>query len=85
MKKYIFMLLAAALCAPAFSADPPAKKQTPAEKKAALLEKYDVNKNGRLDADEKAKMKEELKKEKEEAKKEKEAEKAEKAAEKDAE
>lgn len=68
MKKYIFLLLAAALCAPAFSADKPVKRMTPAEKKAAMLEKYDVNKNGRLDPDEKAKMKEELKKAKEEAK-----------------
>ena len=35
-------------------------------KKAALLEKYDVNKDGKLDSEEKAKMKEDLKKQREE-------------------
>lgn len=82
MKKYIFLLLAAALCAPAFSADKDQKKMTPAEKKAAMLEKYDTNKNGRLDPEEKTKMKEELKKAKEEAKEaRKEAQKEKEAAE----
>ena len=40
--------------------------KTSAEKKAALLEKYDVNKDGKLDSEEKAKMKEDLKKQREE-------------------
>ncbi len=72
MKKYVFLLLAAAFCAPAFCADDNAekpKKMTAAEKKAAALEKYDENKDGRLDQAEKNKMKEDIKKEKEEAKK----------------
>ena len=41
------------------------KRMTSAEKKAALLEKYDVNKDGKLDSEEKAKMKEYLKKQRE--------------------
>ena len=39
---------------------------TSAYKKAALLEKYDINKDGKLDSEEKAKMKEDLKKQREE-------------------
>ena len=42
------------------------KRMTSAEKKAALLEKYDINKDGKLDSEEKAKMKEDLKKQREE-------------------
>lgn len=51
---------------PSMAEEDAPKRMTSAEKKAALLEKYDTNKDGKLDAEEKAKMKEDLKKQKEE-------------------
>lgn len=64
--KYLLIVLAAAFAMPSMAAEDAPKKMTAAEKKAALLEKYDTDKNGKLDSEEKAKMKEDLKKEKEE-------------------
>lgn len=66
--KYLLIILAAAFAMPSLAEEdaPKAKRMTSAEKKAALLEKYDANKDGKLDSGEKAKMKEELKKQKEE-------------------
>lgn len=64
--KYLLIVLAAAFAMPSMAAEDAPKKMTSAEKKAALLEKYDTDKNGKLDSEEKAKMKEDLKKEKEE-------------------
>lgn len=67
MKKYLLIATAALFALPAMSAEDAPKRMTSAEKKAALMEKYDANKDGKLDSEEKAKMKEDLKKEKEEA------------------
>lgn len=64
--KYLLIVLAAAFVMPSMADEDAPKKMTSAEKKAALLEKYDTNKDGKLDAEEKAKMKEDLKKQKEE-------------------
>lgn len=64
--KYLLIILAAAFVMPSMADEDAPKKMTSAEKKAALLEKYDTNKDGKLDAEEKAKMKEDLKKQKEE-------------------
>ena len=66
MKKYVLIAVAAAFAMPAMAGDDAPKKMTSAEKKAAMLEKYDTNKDGKLDSEEKAKMKEDLKKQKEE-------------------
>lgn len=66
MKKYLIIAAAAVVAIPAMAAEDAPKRMTSAEKKAALLEKYDTNKDGKLDAAEKTKMKEELKKQKEE-------------------
>ena len=66
MKKYLFIAAAAMFALPSMAAEDAPKKMTSAEKKAAMLEKYDTNKDGKLDAEEKAKMKEDLKKQKEE-------------------
>lgn len=66
MKKYLIIAAAAMVAMPAMAAEDAPKRMTSAEKKAALLEKYDTNKDGKLDAAEKTKMKEELKKQKEE-------------------
>lgn len=66
MKKYLIIAAAAMVAIPAMAAEDAPKRMTSAEKKAALLEKYDTNKDGKLDAAEKTKMKEELKKQKEE-------------------
>lgn len=66
MKKYLIIAAAAMVAIPAMAAEDVPKRMTSAEKKAALLEKYDTNKDGKLDAAEKTKMKEELKKQKEE-------------------
>lgn len=65
-KTYLLVMLAAAFAMPSLAAEDAPKKMTSAEKKAALLEKYDTNKDGKLDSGEKAKMKEDLKKQKEE-------------------
>lgn len=51
---------------PSMAEEDAPKRMTSAEKKAALLEKYDINKDGKLDSEEKAKMKEDLKKQREE-------------------
>lgn len=64
--KYLLIVLAAAFTLPSMAEEDAPKRMTSAEKKAALLEKYDANKDGKLDSAEKAKMKEELKKQKEE-------------------
>lgn len=64
--KYLLIVLAAAFAMPSMAEEGAPKRMTSAEKKAALLEKYDTNKDGKLDAEEKAKMKEDLKKQKEE-------------------
>ncbi len=64
--KYLLIVLAAAFVMPSMADEDAPKKMTSAEKKAALLEKYDTNKDGKLDSEEKAKMKEDLKKQKEE-------------------
>lgn len=70
MKKYLFLLIATAFCAPLIAADTDKpEKISPAEQKKLDLEKYDENKNGKLDLDEKNKLKEEKKKAKEDAKK----------------
>lgn len=66
MKKYLIIAAAAMVAMPAMAAEDAPKRMTSAEKKAAMLEKYDTNKDGKLDAAEKTKMKEELKKQKEE-------------------
>ena len=66
MKKYLFIAAAAMFALPSMAAEDAPKKMTSAETKAAMLEKYDTNKDGKLDAEEKAKMKEDLKKQKEE-------------------
>lgn len=66
MKKYLIIAVAAMVAMPAMAAEDAPKRMTSAEKKAAMLEKYDTNKDGKLDAAEKTKMKEELKKQKEE-------------------
>lgn len=66
MKKYLIIAAATMVAMPAMAAEDAPKRMTSAEKKAALLEKYDTNKDGKLDAAEKTKMKEELKKQKEE-------------------
>ncbi len=66
MKKYLFIAAAAMFALPSMAAEDAPKKMTSAAKKAAMLEKYDTNKDGKLDAEEKAKMKEDLKKQKEE-------------------
>lgn len=51
---------------PSMAEEDAPKRMTSAEKKAALFEKYDINKDGKLDSEEKAKMKEDLKKQREE-------------------
>lgn len=66
MMKYLLIVLAAAFVMPSMAGEDAPKKMTSAEKKAALLEKYDTNKDGKLDSEEKAKMKEDMKKQKEE-------------------
>lgn len=66
MKKYLLIVLVAAFVMPSLAGEGAQKKTSSAEKKAALLAKYDANKDGRLDTEEKAKMKEDLKKQKEE-------------------
>ena len=66
MKKYLIIAAAAMVAMPAMAAEDAPKRMTSAEKKAAMLEKYDTNKDGKLDAAEKTKMKEELKKQTEE-------------------
>lgn len=66
MMKYLLIVLAAAFAMPSMAGEDAPKKMTSAEKKAAMLEKYDTNKDGKLDSEEKVKMKEELKKQKEE-------------------
>ena len=58
--------MAAAFAMPSMAEEDAPKRMTSAEKKAALLEKYDINKDGKLDSEEKAKMKEDLKKQREE-------------------
>ena len=70
MKKYLFLLVATAFCTPLIAADTekPAKLSR-AEQMKEDLEKYDANKDGKLDLTEKNKMKEEKKKAKEDAKK----------------
>ena len=64
--KYLLIVLAVAFAMPSMAEEDAPKRMTSAEKKAALLEKYDVNKDGKLDSEEKAKMKEDLKKQREE-------------------
>lgn len=59
--KYLLIVLAVAFAMPSMAEEDAPKRMTSAEKKAALLEKYDVNKDGKLDSEEKAKMKEDLK------------------------
>lgn len=66
MIKYLLVVLATAFVMPSMAAEDAPKRLTAAEKKAALLEKYDADHNGKLDSEEKAKMKEDLKKQKEE-------------------
>jgi uncharacterized protein (DUF2141 family) len=74
-KALLFLASLMFVTAPAFSADDSVKdapkKMTAAERKAekeALIQQYDENGDGKLDAAEKAKMKEDLKKKKEEEK-----------------
>ena len=79
--KYLLIVLAVAFAMPSMAEEDAPKRMTSAEKKAALLEKYDINKDvgtnieyfvydinkdGKLDSEEKAKMKEDLKKQREE-------------------
>lgn len=66
MIKYLLIILSVAFVMPSMAEEDTPKKLTAAEKKAALLEKYDADHNGKLDSEEKAKMKEDLKKQKEE-------------------
>lgn len=53
--KYLLIVLAVAFAMPSMAEEDAPKRMTSAEKKAALLEKYDVNKDGKLDSEEKAK------------------------------
>ena len=64
--KYLLIVLAVAFAMPSMAEGDAPKRMTSAEKKAALLDKYDINKDGKLDSEEKAKMKEDLKKQREE-------------------
>ena len=66
MMKYLLIIMAAAFAMPSMAEEDAPKRMTSAEKKAALLEKYDTNKDGKLDSEEKTKRKEDLKKQKEE-------------------
>ncbi len=62
MKKYIIAALAAVILANgAIAAE---KKEPTPEQKAKMLEKYDKNKDGKLDDDEKAAMKADMAKKK---------------------
>ena len=54
--KYLLIVLAVAFAMPSMAEEDAPKRMTSAEKKAALLEKYDINKDGKLDSEEKAKM-----------------------------
>ena len=47
--KYLLIVLAAAFAMPSMAEEDAPKRMTSAEKKAALLEKYDTNKDGKLD------------------------------------
>ena len=66
MMKYLLIIMAAAFAMPSMAEEDAPKRMTSAEKKAALLEKYDTNKDGKLDSEEKTELKEDLKKQKEE-------------------
>lgn len=70
MKKHLYLLVACAFCAPLIAADAEKPvKISNAEQKKLDLEKYDENKDGKLDLKEKNKMKEDKKQAKEDAKK----------------
>ena len=48
--KYLLIVLAVAFAMPSMAEGDAPKRMTSAEKKAALLEKYDINKDGNLDS-----------------------------------
>ena len=49
--KYLLIVLAVAFAMPSMAEEDAPKRMTSAEKKAALLEKYDINKDGKLDSE----------------------------------
>lgn len=67
MKKYLFAALAAFVLAGGFVATAAEKKPQSPEQKAKMLEKYDKNKDGKLDDEEKAEMKKDAAKKKKKA------------------
>jgi hypothetical protein len=64
MKKLLFTAFAAAVLTGSFVAVAAEKKEPSPEQKAKMLEKYDKNKDGKLDDTEKAAMKEDMAKKK---------------------
>lgn len=57
MKKYLFAAIIASLLTGSFVAKAAEKKEMTPEQKAKMMEKYDKNKDGKLDDEEKAAMK----------------------------
>ena len=60
MKKYLFAAIIASLLTGSFVAQAAEKKELSPEQKAKMLEKYDKNKDGKLDDEEKAEMKKDM-------------------------
>lgn len=60
MKKYLFAVIIAGLLSGSFVAKAAEKKEMSPEQKAKMLEKYDKNKDGKLDDEEKAAMKKDM-------------------------